>query len=350
MFIDKNFNKELPSSANVKWLRPKEIYTNPLYVFDLCNCDLQQSKLGNCFILSVLDFLVNQSKTNKYTLYHILKTLGVWQSFSSPSYDGKFIFQFNSQTIVIDDLLPVNSATNELLFCQNKTTPYELWPALLEKACAKYYGSYKILNEGGNPAEVFENLFAAKTNLLLSNNITDRTKKLAISFIDDSTKHAESISASGIVNKHAYSIFGYDKNFITLKNPWSNQIEFRDQIDSNNSCCEKNLNKASDGVFTMTWEQFKHEFPYVITADLPQPNIYLQPKHVLNTKEPKLIVVFTEPAFHVHLNFYNEAKKKVLVFEQKFKEARTWVAFDIQNLYITELKCLKPKLCHVAVI
>ena len=51
------------------------------------------------------------------------------------------------QNVTVDDYLPWNKSTHRLLGVSS-TDPLEFWPCLLEKAYAKFRGSYAD-NEGG---------------------------------------------------------------------------------------------------------------------------------------------------------------------------------------------------------
>lgn len=66
-------------------------------------------------------------------------------------YTGAFHFKFWSygkwKDVIVDDYLPVDS-NDKLLFSSNKNNPNEFWCSLLEKAYAKFCGSYESLNGG----------------------------------------------------------------------------------------------------------------------------------------------------------------------------------------------------------
>eukprot|EP01062_Namystynia_karyoxenos_P083168 TRINITY_DN9515_c0_g2_i1.p1 TRINITY_DN9515_c0_g2~~TRINITY_DN9515_c0_g2_i1.p1 ORF type:complete len:1082 (+),score=270.29 TRINITY_DN9515_c0_g2_i1:104-3349(+) len=62
------------------------------------------------------------------------------------------------QWIVLDGYLPCNSAAADRpCFASNRHDPAELWPALLEKAYAKTFGSYQTIR-GGNPGNALADL------------------------------------------------------------------------------------------------------------------------------------------------------------------------------------------------
>ncbi|XP_064594620.1 calpain-8-like isoform X2 [Liolophura sinensis] len=106
--------------------------------------DFDQGALGDCWFIAAAATLASSPQDN------FRKVVPVNQSFDDGSYAGIFLFRFWSygawRDVVIDDYLPCNEAG--LLYCRNREEPNEFWAALLEKAFAKFYGSYQRL-EGG---------------------------------------------------------------------------------------------------------------------------------------------------------------------------------------------------------
>ncbi len=74
------------------------------------------------------------------------------QDFNDEKYCGIFHFRFWRYGIwydvVVDDKLPINKQTNELLFCKNAKHPDEMIYPLIEKAYAKLFLCYEFLIAG----------------------------------------------------------------------------------------------------------------------------------------------------------------------------------------------------------
>lgn len=354
MYTDLNFNRELPKNCDlsrIKWVRAKKLYPNCFYINDLCNCDIKQSRLGDCFVLAVIDSVVSLSKRDNNTLMLFLKVLGAWQNFNPSTYTGQFTFNFTKNCITIDDFLPVDKYTNEPLFCYNKNCPDEIWPALLEKAFAKLYGSYRKLNEGGDPALVLSQLFGLTalnypqlTPASVKKTLQKNKNFLAICYIVDPLQQMEFISANGIVNLHAYSVLDFDENFIFIKNPWGDNIEYKQQKMRDLKWCPHET-ADKDGVFAMTWAQFCNEFKNIIVAHPPAQQTYWNSSHYLNKTSPRILVTFPTPTKRISIDF--ETPNKKIAFDKHFYEARKWIAFEIKNAQIIQINNVTPELCNI---
>jgi hypothetical protein len=132
---------------------------------------------------------------------------------------------FSDVKITVSPLLTLGHASGQA----NGTG--ELWPAVIEKACAQYIGGYNVLNTGtaanipmqlltGRPAQYFPlHSYGAdqlKSALAAGKLVVFETKS---AFCCD--------NPYGLVDAHAYSVTGTEtKNgqlWVTLHNPWGNK-------------------------------------------------------------------------------------------------------------------------------
>jgi len=129
----------------------------------------------------------------------------------------KFFKGGHEHYVIVDDYFPL-AGNGQKIFAQGGEDGFELWPAVLEKAYAKFYGSYSLIEAGK-----VQNALADLTNgfpdciSLVENGKNDRWlwEKLKASFNHGdllgagSHSHPEGdrhIGESGIVAGHAYSI------------------------------------------------------------------------------------------------------------------------------------------------
>ena len=80
---------------------------------------------------------------------HFDQVIPKGQDFDDDDYVGIFCFHFwkcgTWEEVVIDDRLP--TINNQLIYTRSKE-PNEFWGALLEKALAKWHGSYRAIESG----------------------------------------------------------------------------------------------------------------------------------------------------------------------------------------------------------
>lgn len=185
--------------------------------------------------------------------------------------------------IVIDDRLPVHSG--KLLFM--KAPHWEFWPALLEKAYAKFYGSYGAI-EGGHASEAMTDftggvieryvLRRAPANLFTI-ILKGHERGSLVSVAVNRTEHLTEFKRSkGIVEGHAYSLTkarvinaGSKKEvkIVRIKNPWSNETEWNgpfgdESLEWNfvpeHEKREMKVQFCDDGEFYMTMKDFLKHF------------------------------------------------------------------------------------------
>ncbi|VVC40607.1 Hypothetical protein CINCED_3A007782 [Cinara cedri] len=228
----------------LEWRRPGELTKNPKFFIDgVSRFDINQGDLGDCWLLAVMDTLT----MNEKLFYHVVPNN---QGFDE-KYAGIFHFRFwycgKWVNVFIDDRLPTNKK-NELIYIKS-STKNEFWSALLEKAYAKFKGSYEALDGGfihlammdftGGVPEMFE-LNVPPHDLFERMLKAFQQKSLlcgAISKADSTTE--ENKNKQGLICKHAYSITSVicvnkristnttsKISLIRIRNPWGDQTEW----------------------------------------------------------------------------------------------------------------------------
>lgn len=135
------------------WRRAEEIFGSDYDIFyqEIEPNDIRQGQLGDCYLLSSLSSLAerpfvvkkifNPTEKNQYGIYSVwLNVNGSWEN------------------IIIDDYFPCVNEKGGPAF--SKANGNELWVLILEKAYAKAFGSYQVI-EGGNPAVALRDLTGA---------------------------------------------------------------------------------------------------------------------------------------------------------------------------------------------
>ena len=137
---------------NIAWKRASELVHDPKFIVNgATRFDINQGKLGNCWVLASIANLTMKKKL-------FAKVVPNDQSFGKEDYAGIFHFRFWQANrwvdVVIDDYLP--TLYGNLVFITSKAEN-EFWPALLEKAYAKLNGSYQAI-DGGWPSRSLTDL------------------------------------------------------------------------------------------------------------------------------------------------------------------------------------------------
>ncbi|CAG5115737.1 unnamed protein product, partial [Candidula unifasciata] len=192
-----------------------EISENPVFADEGTTYnDVDQGDLGNCWFLSSVCCLA--VSPHKDLLSRVIPS---GQGFG-PEYTGKFSFRFWQygvwQEVVVDDRLPTYDG--KLIYGKNREKEHEYWVPLVEKAYAKLYGNYNVL-DGGRIHTALVDLtgglgeMVALKEQISDNDLTDlllRCSKMN-SFMGGSifVKHTgdrEVIQVSGLIEGHAYTI------------------------------------------------------------------------------------------------------------------------------------------------
>ncbi|XP_036817725.1 calpain-8 isoform X1 [Oncorhynchus mykiss] len=265
----------------IKWLRPKEISANAVFVEDTtCTTDICQGQLGDCWLLAALSCLTMHPNL-------FVKVVPPNQSLTE-SYAGIFHFTFWQYgewvEVVVDDRLPVRGG--RLLFSYS-CTRNEYWSALVEKAYAKLIGSYGSL-KGGNISEAMEDFTGG---IAYSLPVSSRTPRIMWKALSDALSRGSllscfiqasnyleigTVTAEGLVKGHAYAITDTDTvkksagealllrlrnpwGFVEYSGPWSDKSKDWDDVDA----AEKKrieLKNSEDGEFWISAEDFSKLF------------------------------------------------------------------------------------------
>ncbi|XP_001648116.2 calpain-3 [Aedes aegypti] len=133
---------QLSTQTKLKWLRPPEFVDDPQFLVNQpSGFDVHPGYLPSRSLSTALLNLYANKRTFRRTVPHD-------NSFSGSEYAGIFHFRFWDYgrwlDVVIDDRLP--TIDGRLLFTRS-SRPNELWCSLLEKAYAKFLGSYNALKD-----------------------------------------------------------------------------------------------------------------------------------------------------------------------------------------------------------
>lgn len=261
-----------------------QISCNPQFIVgEVTRFDVQQGDLGDCWLLAATATLAQHPQ-----LFN--KVVPADNSFQH-KYAGIFHFHFWQYgkwvEIAIDDKLPTNQG--QLVFSRS-SNKNEFWSALLEKAYAKLYGSYKALI-GGTTSEAMEDFTGGIAEMFdlgkPPENIFDvmeagfKRHSLISCNIDADPNITEASTPEGLVKGHAYSVtLATRVNFIDnrikgtielvrLRNPWGNGAEWKGAF-SDRSAAWENIPKCdqnkidllfrNDGEFWMNLEDFLTHF------------------------------------------------------------------------------------------
>jgi calpain len=174
----------------------------------------------------------------------------------------------------------------------------EFWSALLEKAYAKFYGSYEFLR-GGNTCEAQEDFTGGVAEIYYSKSIPlnfftmleksyDKNALMGCS-MDAGEGQLEAMTPQGLVMGHAYSITKVKMidiempkksgkiEMIRMRNPWGNEVEWKGAWGDKSKEwqfipeAEKELiglTFDSDGEFWMSYKDFLLNFDSIEICNL----------------------------------------------------------------------------------
>jgi len=189
-------------------------------------CDIKQGALGDCYLLCCLSVLAERP--------NLVERLIITEDFNHEGCYAIWLCDAGTwRSVIVDDYFPYNPKTKLPAF--TKSNGPELWVLLLEKAYAKLFGGYDVI-EGGLPHYALKDLTGAPYD---SKESTDpdvmwayikesNDKNYLLTCYSKSTEVREEKNPLGIVSGHAYSILdarevvtkdGKDR-IVQIRNPW----------------------------------------------------------------------------------------------------------------------------------
>jgi len=215
------FNKFVFKRAT-EFMDPKEIA-----VFrGIDPCDIRQGALGDCYLLCCLSVLAERP--------NLVERLIITEEFNHVGCYAIWLCDAGTwRSVIVDDYFPYNPNTRLPAF--TKSNGPELWVLLLEKAYAKLFGGYDVI-EGGLPHYALKDLTGAPYDSLESTDPDvmwkyikeSNDKNYLLTCYSKSTEVREEKNPLGIVSGHAYSILdarevvtsdGSDR-IVQIRNPW----------------------------------------------------------------------------------------------------------------------------------
>ncbi|NBV89517.1 MAG: hypothetical protein EBR88_08420, partial [Betaproteobacteria bacterium] len=214
--IDKWFyGKDRPSLAGFPEISYQPV-SGSLFVSGASAADIQQGRVGDCYLLAALGAVADKLNTVINTMFTDNMD-GTW-AVRFYKLDGS---RYIEDWVTVDNQLPVNSAGFAAFenFGSNRLNPSnELWPALAEKAYAQFArgNSYAALS-GGWPSLVFGQVtgrtaissFDPNAIAALINYVSRGDAVVVYRYMDPARTQG-----------HAYFVKSYSNGIFQLHNPW----------------------------------------------------------------------------------------------------------------------------------
>ena len=319
--------------VSVVWARPEEFMESPVLSYGFAADDIKQGILGDCWLLSAMSAVAHSHGKilSKYALGIHLPEKGapsesqeIWPANRNGRYDIRIYVGGAWKVITVDDRIPcfkfpkwpsdpkqstkapsktldTHDSENEYVLQPlfgRSSTRNELWVSLLEKAIAKYYGSYEAITGGlvhvamslltGGIGQMIRLPQAKRLGHVDNGRLWLKMFKLyqeghllaagTPSGSKGSSTGSTTVSQMGIVQGHAYAILklvqvrdmrGQHK-LIQLRNPWGKsrsnaewQGAWNDKDSQNwtqRTKAKAGFTAGQDGIFWMSFEDFVEIF------------------------------------------------------------------------------------------
>ncbi|CAF0766322.1 unnamed protein product [Adineta ricciae] len=289
----------LHSDLHLNW----SVYSSPK------PSDIQQGALGDCWLMAALALITERPQM----LQHILLTKTIN---NQGVYLVRLCYNGLWKTVIVDDCFPCTQY-NQLAFTQAHHR--QLYVPLIEKACAKLFGSYADLIGGqteeglqlltGAPCEhidlnpttnsvddeiIWAKLLSACESYLLINASTGR--------LDVSE---EEYARNNIPSNHAFSVLAAYSNaaisvpFVLVRDPHARSY-YQDQyltVPILNKLNSLGRNNRSPGTFWISWPKFLHFFNSITISLYDSDDYDVREVNCFTQSSTQLM-----PTFHFHLS------------------------------------------------
>ncbi len=269
------------------WVDPGDYYEEGAEYFDPI-----QGALGDCYFIAALSSV---AWSRPYVLVHRVRNTGPGQQ----DFVDRIDFAPNV-AVEVTEKLPLRGTDRGYIYARSRE-PGEIWPAVYEKAYAKWrtggtddQPNYDPLN-GGDPAAACCALVPGTTatyvqtrtttaealfQMVRANSLSRRTVNPMTAWTyargEDSPDKIKYDEVSGIVGWHAYSVLGWDyadgASYIVLRNPWGlHEGKVPGAIKPGTwSAYEvsfwRNISLNQDGLFAIKADAFKMYFAMTAVA------------------------------------------------------------------------------------
>ena len=223
--------------ANASWLDKGSFFNETAEFFDPV-----QGSVANCYFIAALSAV---AWATPYRISHLTRATGTGQEqftnlvrFYKPDSNGQI-----DKEIEVTDTVLVNSTTGNFIYCRS-SEPGEIWPAVYEKAFAKWktgtttdhpditatgWGDCVFataqLNGGKRHYYGTAGLSGDQLwNLVRENSRGKRTFNPMTCWTYGTAPDGLSYADANIVGSHCYTVLGWDyycrKKYLILRNPW----------------------------------------------------------------------------------------------------------------------------------
>ncbi|XP_030759700.1 calpain-9-like isoform X2 [Sitophilus oryzae] len=305
------YHHKKPSLTPIVWMRPHEICQRPTFFSEDSDEDsfkfsIESGELGDQWLLAAVASLVLTPK-------FLDRVVPPDQGFDpAHNYCGAFRFRFwhfgEWREIVVDDKLPTHKGRLVYLHCSNST---QFWAALLEKAYAKFYGSYENLLSGSTTRAlqdltggIVQSFGLTHQDRFLTfqvlNSAVPRSSLLIATITQEKDSKRQLRLRNGLITQHSYSVTGLarvravsgETPLVRLRNPWA-RGEWTGAWSQRSwewdglSTRDKDLlsvRVANEGEFWMSFDDFARHFTQLDLVHIGPDDWMLE--NALHSKQP----------------------------------------------------------------